>query len=170
MKTQTQKRNGKKAAVLAALALLLVACVAMGTMAWLTATDELTNAFTVGEFKEPDTDDDTTTPDKDPSAPDVTNPNVSGYMIDAAGFLALPVEYNQFASAFKRACRRVRRERDKSILLEGGTWCRRVYAKDVQFVEVNGRFLIYHLFAHRRKRVEVGPDGATGEPNNRVDS
>ena len=71
---------------------------------------------------------------------------VSGYMIDAAGFLALPVEYNQFASAFKRACRRVRRERDKSILLEGGTWCRRVYAKDVQFVEVNGRFLIYHLF------------------------
>lgn len=71
---------------------------------------------------------------------------VNGYMIEAAGFLTVPVEYNLFASAFKRACRRVRRERDKSILLEGGAWCRRVYAKDVQFVEVNGRFLIYHLF------------------------
>lgn len=82
MKTEPRKRNGKKAAVLAALALLLVACVAMGTMAWLTATDELTNTFTVGEFKEPDTDDDTTTPDKDPSAPDVATPNVSGYMIE----------------------------------------------------------------------------------------
>ena len=43
MKTEPRKRNGKKAAALAALALLLVACVAMGTMAWLTATDELTN-------------------------------------------------------------------------------------------------------------------------------
>lgn len=81
MKTQTQKRNGKKAAALAALALLLVACVAMGTMAWLTATDKLTNAFTVGEFKEPEPTN-PETPDEDPGVPDVVTPNVSGYMIE----------------------------------------------------------------------------------------
>lgn len=70
---------------------------------------------------------------------------VSGYMIDAAGFLALPVEYNQFASAFKRACRRARAEKRGSVLLKEGNWCRRICIDDVQFVEVNGRFLLFHL-------------------------
>ncbi len=82
MKTQTQKRNGKKAAVLAALALLLVACVAMGTMAWLTATDELTNTFVVGDFTKPTVPDDH--PDPQPGQDDNQNPNIStdGYLIE----------------------------------------------------------------------------------------
>lgn len=69
-----------------------------------------------------------------------------GYTVDASGFLSLPVDYEEFACVFERACRRARREDDKRLIIKGGARYCRVYVKDVRFVEVSGRCLTYHLF------------------------
>lgn len=83
MTTQTKTKNSKKALLLSALALALVACVALGTMAWLTARDSVTNTFTIGNFTTPDTEK-PETPDPDPDAPVPDNPNIGlgGYIIE----------------------------------------------------------------------------------------
>lgn len=82
MTAQTPKKNRKKSLLLTVLGLTLVACVTVGTMAWLTAQDSLTNTFTVGNFNKPDT----TNPETPDPQPDVDpeKPNVSlgGYIIE----------------------------------------------------------------------------------------
>lgn len=61
--------------IVAVLALCLVAVAGFGTLAWLTATDSATNAFTTGNFN---------TPDKDP---DPDNPVIPGDKDNVDGFL-----------------------------------------------------------------------------------
>ena len=62
------KRN--KVIALTTAVLLIVALAAMGTIAWLTATDSVDNTFTVGKFNKPDT--------TDPDGSDVPGPVVPG--------------------------------------------------------------------------------------------
>ena len=71
---------------------------------------------------------------------------MSGYTIDASGVLTIPVDYELFEEAFERAYNRARREDNRRFLIKDGIGCRRVYVKDVQFVEVSGRSITYHLF------------------------
>ena len=82
MKTQTQKSN-KKVLLLSVLAIMLVVCVAFGTMAWLTAEDSVTNTFTVGDFTKPETTN-PETPEPDPGAGNPEKPNIGlgGYIIE----------------------------------------------------------------------------------------
>lgn len=61
------KRN--KVIALTTAVLLIVALAAMGTIAWLTATDKVENTFTVGTFNKPDT------TDPDPDIPDPVEPD-----------------------------------------------------------------------------------------------
>lgn len=68
-----QKRKKGKVAALVTVVLLLVAFAVMGTIAWLTATDEVENTFTVGTFNKPEITD-PTNPDPDPDDPDVPRP------------------------------------------------------------------------------------------------
>ena len=63
-------KNTKKVLLVAILALALVATGALGTMAWLIATDSKTNTFTVGHVNKPTTD--PITGDEDP--------NLDGYI------------------------------------------------------------------------------------------
>ena len=69
--------------------LLIIALAAMGTIAWLTATDSKTNTFTVGTFNEPEDTTDPEDPDlpDDPDNPDnpitpVPGADLSGYLIE----------------------------------------------------------------------------------------
>lgn len=76
------KRN-KKPLLIGALAVLLVALVVGGTIAWMTAEDDLTNSFTVGTFNtpgnEPNPDiDDPQNPDKDEDEEESDNENELG--------------------------------------------------------------------------------------------
>lgn len=70
------KRN-KKPLLIGALAVLLVALVVGGTIAWMTAQDSKVNAFTVGTFdnptKDPETDDPDTEDDEDEKESDTDN-------------------------------------------------------------------------------------------------
>lgn len=89
MKTKRSKKG--KIAALVTVALLLVAMAVMGTIAWLTAEDEVTNTFTVGMFNKPDINPENPDPDipkpVDPSDPD--NP-VSGDDMDLDGYIVEP--------------------------------------------------------------------------------
>lgn len=84
MSGKTNKKSRKKVILLSVTALFLVACITMGTMAWLTAQDSLTNTFTVGSFTKPNMDDDVTTPDPQPGVDEDAEPNkgLGGYMIE----------------------------------------------------------------------------------------
>lgn len=71
-----QKRRNNKAAALITVVLLLVAFAVMGTIAWLTATDEVTNTFTVGTFNKPEIPTDPINPDpEDPDVPEPVDPD-----------------------------------------------------------------------------------------------
>lgn len=71
-----QKRKNGKVAALVTVVLLLIAFAVMGTIAWLTATDEVTNTFTVGTFNKPEIPTDPTNPDpEDPDVPDPVDPD-----------------------------------------------------------------------------------------------
>lgn len=84
MTIQTTKKSRKKVVFLSILALVLATCVVLGTMAWLTAQDSITNTFTVGNFEKPDTGN-PETPDPDPDSgeePEDPNISVDGYIIE----------------------------------------------------------------------------------------
>lgn len=86
--THTEKRSNRKLIVLCLLVVLLLAAAAFGTMAWLTASDSVTNTFTVGNFNEPKPDPDDSSPDnptpdpEDPDKPTATNPAIGGYIYE----------------------------------------------------------------------------------------
>lgn len=64
------QKSNKRKYLLGALAVLLVAVVVGGTVAWLTAADHVTNTFAVGEINPPKDDDEDGTPDNPPDTPD----------------------------------------------------------------------------------------------------
>lgn len=77
------QKSNKRKYLIGALAVLLVAVVVGGTVAWLTAEDQATNTFTVGSFQDPGKDpetDDGNDEDKDESE----TANVGGYLFETA--------------------------------------------------------------------------------------
>lgn len=75
MENKRKKRYG----IIAAL-LLLVLAAGVGTYAWLQATDQVTNEFTVGSIGKPEVKPDPYTPDKPGTVP--TDPSVDGYLFE----------------------------------------------------------------------------------------
>ena len=75
MENKKKKRYGIVAALL-----LLVLAAGVGTWAWLQATDQVTNEFTVGSIGKPDVKPDPDHPDKPGTDP--TNPSVDGYLFE----------------------------------------------------------------------------------------
>lgn len=93
------KRN--KVIALTTAVLLIVALAAMGTIAWLTATDTKENTFTVGTFNKPEnTNPDNPDPDlpDDPDDPDkpvtpVPGANLDGYLIEPSWSLSADADH-----------------------------------------------------------------------------
>lgn len=75
MENKRKKRYGIVAALL-----LLVLAAGVGTWAWLQATDQVTNEFTVGSIGKPEVKPDPDYPDKPGTDP--TNPSVDGYLFE----------------------------------------------------------------------------------------
>lgn len=75
MENKKKKRYGIVAALL-----LLVLAAGVGTWAWLQATDQVTNEFTVGSIGKPEVKPDPDYPDK--PGPDPTDPSVDGYLFE----------------------------------------------------------------------------------------
>ena len=64
------QKSNKRKYLIGALAVLLVAVVVGGTVAWLTAANKVTNTFTVGQVTPPTDGDDDDIPDNPPAEPD----------------------------------------------------------------------------------------------------
>ena len=75
MENKKKKRYGIVAALL-----LLVLAAGVGTYAWLSATDQVKNEFTVGSIGKPEVKPDPNQPDK--PGPDPTDPTVDGYLFE----------------------------------------------------------------------------------------
>lgn len=75
MENKKKKRYGIVAALL-----LLVLAAGVGTWAWLQATDQVTNEFTVGSIGKPEVKPDPNHPDKPGTDP--TDPSVDGYLFE----------------------------------------------------------------------------------------
>lgn len=75
MENKKKKRYGIVAALL-----LLVLAAGVGTWAWLQATDQVANEFTVGSIGKPEVKPDPDHPDKPGTEP--TNPSVDGYLFE----------------------------------------------------------------------------------------
>lgn len=75
MENKKKKRYGIVAALL-----LLVLAAGVGTWAWLQATDQVTNEFTVGSIGKPEVKPDPDHPDKPGTDP--TDPSVDGYLFE----------------------------------------------------------------------------------------
>lgn len=75
MENKKKKRYGIVAALL-----LLVLAAGVGTWAWLQATDQVTNEFTVGSISKPEVKPDPDYPDKPGTDP--TDPSVDGYLFE----------------------------------------------------------------------------------------
>lgn len=79
-----QKKNRKRLAITVALVACLAAVAGLGTLAWLTAQDDVSNVFTIGNFpdpgNEPDTDDPNTPGDEDKN--ESNTPNTAGYLFE----------------------------------------------------------------------------------------
>lgn len=75
MENKKKKRYGIVAALL-----LLVLAAGVGTWAWLQATDQVTNEFTVGRIGKPEVKPDPDQPDKPGTDP--TDPSVDGYLFE----------------------------------------------------------------------------------------
>lgn len=75
------QKSNKRKYLIGALAVLLVAVVVGGTVAWLTAEDQATNTFTVGSFQDPDKD-----PNPDEGGDEDVTPSddasVGGYLFE----------------------------------------------------------------------------------------
>ena len=97
MEQETSKKRSKKGIVAAVLACCLVVGGVAGVLAWLTATDDATNTFTVGNFSTPEKEPDPDNP-KIPDQDGVTTPD--GYLTETEwvdGSKLLPGEDNAVA-------------------------------------------------------------------------
>lgn len=79
-----QKKLNKKSLIIIAAVCALLGCTVLGTVAWLTAADEVTNTFTIGNINEPEvgpTNPENPDPDN-PQTPDVFDPEVDGNIFE----------------------------------------------------------------------------------------
>lgn len=79
-----QMKRNKKPLLIGALAVLLVALVVGGTIAWMTAQDDAVNTFTVGTFDEPSKDPKPDNPgtDDDEDEEESTDENTDGFLTE----------------------------------------------------------------------------------------
>lgn len=93
MTTKSTKKHSRKTILITVIVLALMLCANLGTMAWLTVQDSVTNTFTVGNFNKPDTSN-PETPDKQPGTdPEKPNIGLGGYIIEPSWDIADVAEY-----------------------------------------------------------------------------
>lgn len=70
---------------------------------------------------------------------------VEGYKVDALSYLVKPVSYFPFSVVMDKIMERVHEsETEVKLSIRSGSQLRRIYARDVFYVEVRDHYLIYH--------------------------
>lgn len=70
---------------------------------------------------------------------------VRGYSVDALDFIVKPVEYAVFSAKLRKALAYVKSHEDRHIFVTTQDGMRKLYARDIRFVEVMGHYLAFHL-------------------------
>lgn len=69
---------------------------------------------------------------------------IKGYEVNALDFMVKPISYMSFAQKLKKAVDYIKKNDNFSLALKTKEGFRRVYARDIRYIEVFGHFLIYH--------------------------
>lgn len=86
--------------------------------------------------------------DKDVSLIFVTNMvqyAVKGYEVGALGYIVKPVEYFSFSVLMGKVCDKVVMNDAKEIFIGSGDRVRRIYSRDLCYVEVLDHYLLWHI-------------------------
>lgn len=70
---------------------------------------------------------------------------IKGYEVEASDFIVKPIEYNVFEYKFKRILSLAKKRIATDIVISGGGGQLRVSAGDIDYVEVSGHKVIYHI-------------------------
>lgn len=69
---------------------------------------------------------------------------VKGYEVEAAGYIVKPLLYFPFSVLMSKVVKKVTADRAKEILIGSGDRIKRIFARDVIYVEVMDHYLIWH--------------------------
>ena len=69
---------------------------------------------------------------------------VRGYEVGAIGYIVKPIEYFPFAVLMRKVAQRAAESGSKEIYIGGGDHVRRLFARDIYYIEVMDHYLIYH--------------------------
>ncbi|MBO4990020.1 MAG: response regulator transcription factor [Clostridia bacterium] len=69
---------------------------------------------------------------------------LKGYEVDAVGFMIKPISYYVFSTKFKKVIDRVNKYRGDNITLAFDETMKKIYIRDILYIEVNAHKLIYH--------------------------
>ena len=70
---------------------------------------------------------------------------LEGYSVSAADFIVKPVEYFTFAAKLQKALNRVQMLQKQYIMVPVEAEVRRLFVRDIRYIEVRGHFLTFHL-------------------------
>lgn len=70
---------------------------------------------------------------------------LEGYSVSAADFIVKPVEYFTFAAKLQKAINRVQQTQKQYIMVPVEAETRRLFVRDIRYIEVRGHFLTFHL-------------------------
>ena len=74
----------------------------------------------------------------------LANYAIHGYEVGALDFITKPLSWYTFSLRFRRAAERAAMHRDEEILLAVHEGVEKISVRDIYYVEVQNRFLIYH--------------------------
>lgn len=69
---------------------------------------------------------------------------VKGYEVGAVGYIVKPIEYFPFSVLMRKVIDRAAEGNSKEIYIGGGDHVRRLFARDIYYIEVMDHYLIYH--------------------------
>lgn len=70
---------------------------------------------------------------------------IKGYEVEASDFIVKPLEYNVFEYKFKRILSLAKKHMDTDMVIINGSEQIRVRVSDIDYVEVSGHKVIYHI-------------------------
>ncbi len=73
-----------------------------------------------------------------------THMAIRGYEVGALDFVAKPVSYPTFTQKLKKALVHTQKNNNYSLILKMPDGFKRIYVRDIKYIEVFGHFLIYH--------------------------
>ena len=77
---------------------------------------------------------------------------IRGYEVNALDFIVKPLNYCTFEQKMKKALEYIKRNNYHSLVLKTSDGFKRVYIRDIKYIEVFGHSLIYHTIQEDKRK------------------